>query len=413
LGGATTAARDGCLLRAAAAVLCCCAVPSCCWAPRSQSPGPLTHAMPESESAANDGESACNFWQNSPPRSASRARRGKKAVQREKSRTVVIPAASHPIPAASRQQAPRCAAAPSIAMATERAMTREQIETFKREGAVLLKRFIAPEQLAAWTSEYWDFMGASPDEPRSWPGTPRFDLGRHFNTQHATNLGGQEPGSLTAGAGWRPGAIAPPDSVAARRLTELPGVQALARQLSGGQASAPFPFDGHLIPRFPQASAWQEPDGTHWDGYGQPCCSCCALCAHPTRPCSHMLLRRRPKWLDWRVQPWLRHRCLPVGCAGKGWRVHLLARQPPLEPPVFPGESWVHRRQLESRWQPGVEEFLVTGAHKIIIRPRFAPAPHSCFLYLLSSASLDCLTRDTREHRYRPSLVQMDECLCV
>lgn len=341
-------------------------------------------------------------------------------AQREKSRTegkkpyrgnpCRLP--SHPRPA-SRQQAPRCAAAPSIAMATERAMTREQIETFKREGAVLLKRFIAPEQLAAWTSEYWDFMGASPDEPRSWPGTPRFDLGRHFNTQHATNLGGQEPGSLTAGAGWRPGAIAPPDSVAARRLTELPGVQALARQLSGGQASAPFPFDGHLIPRFPQASAWQEPDGTHWDGYGQPCCSCCALCAHPTRPCSHMLLRRRPKWLDWRVQPWLRHRCLPVGCAGKGWRVHLLARQPPLEPPVFPGESWVHRRQLESRWQPGVEEFLVTGAHKIIIRPRFAPAPHSCFLYLLSSASLDCLTRDTREHRYRPSLVQMDECLCV
>eukprot|EP01047_Picozoa_sp_COSAG01_P019752 COSAG01_NODE_1108_length_11662_cov_189.275534_10_plen_408_part_00 len=378
------------------AACCCC----CCWRVWGQSPaGPLTLA--HARSAANDGESE----------SASLAA---KCIQflakfpgpdrKEKSVTTHQVRAAQAAPAAVRPVAALAAAAPSIAMATERVMTREQIETFKREGAVLLKRFIAPEQLAAWTSEYWDFMGASPDEPRSWPGTPRFDLGRHFNTQHATNLGGQEPGSLTAGAGWRPGAIAPPGSVAARRLTELPGVQALARQLSGGQASAPFPFDGHLIPRFPQASAWQEPDGTHWDGYGQPCCSCCALCAHPARPCSHMLLRRRPKWLDWRVQPWLRHRCLPVGCAGKGWRVHLLARKPPLEPPVFPGESWVHRRQLESRWQPGVEGFLVAGAHKIIIRPRFAPAPHSCFLYLLS-ASPDCLTRDTRDTTTGPFLV--------
>ena len=39
------------------------------------------------------------------------------------------------------------------------------------------------------------------------PGTPMFDLGEHFNTKHATNLGGQTPGSLTAGAGFRPGAL--------------------------------------------------------------------------------------------------------------------------------------------------------------------------------------------------------------
>eukprot|EP01048_Picozoa_sp_COSAG05_P013884 COSAG05_NODE_1520_length_4645_cov_613.938187_6_plen_228_part_00 len=134
-------------------------------------------------------------------------------------------------------------------------MSRAEIETFKREGAVVLKRFIPQDQVAEWTKEYWDFMGANPDAPETWPGAPRFDLGRHFSTEHATNLGGQVPGSLTAGAGFRPGTINP----SATRLTDLPSVQALAQQLGGGGVSAPFPFDGHLIPRFPQKKEWREP----------------------------------------------------------------------------------------------------------------------------------------------------------
>ena len=44
-------------------------------------------------------------------------------------------------------------------------------------------------------------------------------------------------------------------------------VQELAEQLGGGNVKAPFPFDGHFIPRFPEAE-WKEPGGTHLDAYG-------------------------------------------------------------------------------------------------------------------------------------------------
>lgn len=137
-------------------------------------------------------------------------------------------------------------------------MTTEEIETFKRDGAILLKDFIAQDQISKWVDEYWRYMQADPDDPSTWPGKPMFDLGKHFNTRHATNLGGD-----VTGAGFRPGTL-DKDAV---RLTDLPRVRAVAKQLGGDNVSAPFPFDGHLIPKFPQPD-WDEPAGTHWDGYG-------------------------------------------------------------------------------------------------------------------------------------------------
>ena len=154
-----------------------------------------------------------------------------------------------------------------------RLMTTEEIETFKREGAVVLKGFIPMAQIDEWNAEYWEFMGADPADPSTWPGKPRFDLSEHFNTRHASNLGG-----AVTGAGFRPGALDP----SIPRLTDLPYVQELADQLGGkGQTAAPFPFDGHLIPRFPNSGVntswkgepdeqeeWQPPAAAHWDGYG-------------------------------------------------------------------------------------------------------------------------------------------------
>lgn len=51
-------------------------------------------------------------------------------------------------------------------------MAREQIETFKREGAVVLRQFIAKAQVDEWLDEYWRFMQADADDPSTWPGTP-------------------------------------------------------------------------------------------------------------------------------------------------------------------------------------------------------------------------------------------------
>lgn len=56
------------------------------------------------------------------------------------------------------------------------------------------------------------------------------------------------------------------------RLTDLPEVRELAAQLGGdGQVDARFPFDGHMIPRFPaEPESWQPPGAkeAHLDAYG-------------------------------------------------------------------------------------------------------------------------------------------------
>ena len=52
----------------------------------------------------------------------------------------------------------------AVEMAT-RLMTTEEIETFKRDGAVILSGFIDREQIATWNDEYWRFMQADPDDP--------------------------------------------------------------------------------------------------------------------------------------------------------------------------------------------------------------------------------------------------------
>jgi hypothetical protein len=157
-------------------------------------------------------------------------------------------------------------------------MTVEEIETFKREGAVVLKKFIPqalvrptgplrsrcqrtsgpaelfPEararsecellaQVDQWVDEYWRFMQADPKDPATWPGKPMFDLSEHWNTRHASNLGG----ALT-GAGFRVGTL----DAGATPLTELANVQAVAEQLGGGnQGCQPKGFPG--VPRDPLA----------------------------------------------------------------------------------------------------------------------------------------------------------------
>ena len=131
-------------------------------------------------------------------------------------------------------------------------------------------------------------MQADPRDPGTWPGKPKFDLGERFNTKHATNLGGE----LT-GAGFRPGTL----DADAVRLTDLPSVRALAQQLGGGNVSATFPFDGHLIPRFPEPD-WEEPVSST---VVTRCTSARVIFALAAGWYAFRCVR--PKRLDWRLQP--------------------------------------------------------------------------------------------------------------
>jgi hypothetical protein len=125
---------------------------------------------------------------------------------------------------------------------------------------VVLPNFIGEAQVDQWTEEYWRFMQADPADPATWAAKqPMFDLNEKFGTRHASNL------DLAQGQNFRPGAL----DRSIPRLTDLPQVQRLAEQLGGGNTEAPFPFDGHLIARFPEhGKAWEPPAGTHLDGYG-------------------------------------------------------------------------------------------------------------------------------------------------
>jgi hypothetical protein len=55
-------------------------------------------------------------------------------------------------------------------------MDTPQIRAFTKDGVVILRGFIAPEQLEQWREEWWDWINASPTNPASWPGKPRAGL---------------------------------------------------------------------------------------------------------------------------------------------------------------------------------------------------------------------------------------------
>eukprot|EP01052_Picozoa_sp_SAG31_P000185 SAG31_NODE_5_length_43735_cov_42.922266_41_plen_160_part_00 len=133
-------------------------------------------------------------------------------------------------------------------------LSRAQIETFKRDGALVLRGFISREQINEWTSEWWHYIQASPAHPWGndaldalpWPGEPRVRKGY---------VGDQ-------GAGFRP----------VNKLVDLPQVKAVAVQLGGGAFTTGYPFDGHMIPTWPlppeKRGEWQPGRGVHLDNYG-------------------------------------------------------------------------------------------------------------------------------------------------
>ena len=145
-----------------------------------------------------------------------------------------------------------------------------QIETFRRDGVLLLRGLISAEQIAAWRDEFFYFQQAEPGDPESWPGAPRFDPAASRGSKHFAGSGGT----------FRPGCCRP----ATGSLVELPEVKAVADQLAGEHGWAcEFPFDGHAVCNWPpqQSSAeptsesatravqeWQPTAKGHLDGYG-------------------------------------------------------------------------------------------------------------------------------------------------
>ena len=48
-------------------------------------------------------------------------------------------------------------------------LSEQQIAFFKQQGYLILENFIAPEQIAAWRGQFWNHVGADPQDPASWP----------------------------------------------------------------------------------------------------------------------------------------------------------------------------------------------------------------------------------------------------
>eukprot|EP01051_Picozoa_sp_SAG22_P002000 SAG22_NODE_85_length_21510_cov_6.472187_6_plen_204_part_00 len=133
-----------------------------------------------------------------------------------------------------------------------------QVETFRRDGVLILRGLIRPAQIAEWRDEFFHFQQADPDDPTSWPGTPRFDPAAARGSKHFSSGGGT----------FRPGCCRPTIS-----LVELPEVKAVAEQLGGGSLMSEFPFDGHAVANWPPAEGvappeWKPSAKGHLDGYG-------------------------------------------------------------------------------------------------------------------------------------------------
>ena len=62
-------------------------------------------------------------------------------------------------------------------------LSRAQIESIKANGVLILEGFVEEAQLARWREQVWAGLGASPDDPDTWP----------KNTQHPPVADGISP----------------------------------------------------------------------------------------------------------------------------------------------------------------------------------------------------------------------------
>ena len=44
-------------------------------------------------------------------------------------------------------------------------LSEQQIAFFKQQGYLILENFIASEQIAAWRGQFWNHVGADPQDP--------------------------------------------------------------------------------------------------------------------------------------------------------------------------------------------------------------------------------------------------------
>ena len=49
------------------------------------------------------------------------------------------------------------------------ALDEKQIAHFKEEGYLILTGFIDPQQVTEWRVQFWQHVGADPQDPASWP----------------------------------------------------------------------------------------------------------------------------------------------------------------------------------------------------------------------------------------------------
>ena len=124
-------------------------------------------------------------------------------------------------------------------------LTEQQVRSFKRDGALVVRGFVVGDVIESWVQQYEAKATFSCADPASFPGAA------------AATFEGPEPT-------WRTDPI----------LTELPQIQALSTQLGGqgGGFMTSYPFDGHMIPTWPAADKaaadWQPGAAGHLDNYG-------------------------------------------------------------------------------------------------------------------------------------------------
>jgi hypothetical protein len=113
------------------------------------------------------------------------------------------------------------------------ALTDAQIESFKRDGSVILEGFVEPDVIDLWREQIWSYFDGSLDAPQTWP-------------------------DVSVAEGFQ---IQPPQ----KEFTRLPQVRAVVDRLGGGLPTA----DGEFIIKWPQppGTEWSMPADGHIDGY--------------------------------------------------------------------------------------------------------------------------------------------------
>lgn len=115
-----------------------------------------------------------------------------------------------------------------------RVLSSSQIESFKAEGVLVLRQFVAAEQVESWKAQAWEKLGVDPEDPATWDAR--------------NQVSNDDP-------------ITP-------HMGELPQFQALMHQLGGGR----FRSGGgsNFLPVFPlgpEAKPWAPAATGHIDGY--------------------------------------------------------------------------------------------------------------------------------------------------